>query len=106
MARKFAPKYNTVRSFQPKAARPARPAGPAPLPGAVVDAILRYHDEVVDQGGGRSLLRLSLRRLGDLEVRAALGDLATRAANVSILWNEREEEIIRVLETADLRLAA
>jgi hypothetical protein len=106
MNRKFSRKYASVRSFQPKAARPVRPAGPAPLPGAIVDAILRYHDEALDQGGGRSLLRLSLRRLCDAEVRAALGELAVRAAGVSILWNEREEEIVRVLEATDARLAA
>jgi hypothetical protein len=33
-------------------------------------------------------------------VKQALGPLTTRAANVSILWNEREGEIIRVLEAA------
>jgi hypothetical protein len=82
-----------------------RPAA-APLPGAIVDAVLRYHDEVQDQGCGRSLLRLSPRRLHDAEVEAALGDLAGRAAGVAILWNEYEGEIIRVLETAAPRLAA
>ena len=100
MRRRFAPS----RSFAAKAARPAYP-GPTPLPSAVVDAVLRYHDEVQDQGCGRSLLRLSARRLHDAEVEAALGDLAARAAQVSILWNDRESEIIRVLE-AQPRLAA
>jgi hypothetical protein len=70
------------------------------LPGSVVDAVLRYHDEAKDQGSGRTLLRLSDKRLHDAEVEAALGDLAPRAARVSILWNERESEIIRVLEAA------
>ena len=73
---------------------------PKPLPSAVVDAVLRYHDEEQDQGAGRTLLRLSPRRLRDGEVKAALGSLAKRAARVSILWNERESEIIRVLEAA------
>ena len=99
-SRSFAPRYSTKA-----AARAVRPATPAPLPGCVVDAVLRYHDEVQDQGCGRSLLRLSARRLRDAEVEAALGDHALRAAGVSILWNEREGEIIRVLETAT-RLAA
>lgn len=88
------------RSF--KARRPVtmsafeRPA----LPGAVVDAVLRYHDQVHDQGAGCSLLRLSRERLRDAEVEAALGDMTDRAAGVAILWNERESEIIRVLEAA------
>jgi hypothetical protein len=100
-------RFSTSRSFAPKTARVVRPsAAPAPLPGVIVDAVLRYHDEVQDQGGGRSLLRLSQRRLHDAEVEAALGDLAARAAGVSILWNEREGEIIRVLEAAAARMAA
>jgi hypothetical protein len=88
------------RSF--KARRPVTlPAYERPaLPGAVVDAVLRFHDEVQDQGMGRSLLRLSAHRLHDAEVEAALGELTDRAAHVSILWNERESEIIRVLEAA------
>lgn len=88
-----------------------RPAnGPAPietsayerpaLPGSVVDAVLRYHDEAQDQGYGRTLLRMSPKRLRAPEVKKALGKLATRAANVSILWNEDESQIIRVLEAA------
>jgi hypothetical protein len=96
------------RSFAPKISRrPLRAAAPqpAPLPGAIVDAVLRFHDEVQDQGCGRSLLRLSERRLHDAEVEAALGELCARAGRVSILWNEREGEIIRVLEET-ARLAA
>jgi hypothetical protein len=70
------------------------------LPGTVVDAVLRFHDETQDQGPGRSLLRLSKKRLRAPEVKAALGKLAPRAANVAILWNEDESQIIRVLEAA------
>jgi hypothetical protein len=70
------------------------------LPGSVVDAVLRFHDETQDQGAGRTLLRLSPKRLRTPEVRAVLGKLASRAANVAILWNEDESQIIRVLEAA------
>lgn len=99
-------RFSSSRSFAPKTARKVQPAVLAPLPGAVVDAVLRYHDEAQDQGCGRTLLRLSARRLRDAEVAGALGELAARAAGVSILWNEREGEIIRVLEAAAPRLAA
>lgn len=98
-------RFSSSRSFAPKTGRLVRPPA-APLPGVIVDAVLRYHDEVQDQGCGRSLLRLSADRLHDAEVEAALGELAGRAANVSILWNEHEGEIIRVLEAAAPRLAA
>jgi len=70
------------------------------LPGAVVDAVLRFHDEAQDQGYGRTLLRLSEKRLRNPEVRKTLGKLTARAANVAILWNEDESQIIRVLEAA------
>lgn len=93
----------SYRPFRPAYARPARslPQLERPtLPAVVVDAVLRFHDEEQDQGAGRTLLRLSQRRLRDREIRAALGELTERAANVSILWNEREGEIIRVLEAA------
>lgn len=91
------------RTFRPRPApRPIETAAferPA-LPGSVVDAVLRFHDEEQDQGYGRTLLRLSEKRLRAPEVRKALGKLAPRAANVAILWNEDESQIIRVLEAA------
>ena len=90
----------SYRRFKPRAVRPINDPRPAPLPGAVVDAVLRYHDEEHDQGGGRTLLRLSNRRLRERDVRQALGEFAPRAARVSILWNETESQIIRVLEAA------
>ena len=72
----------------------------------MIDAILRFRDVEVDQGGQCTLLRLSERRLHDAEVMGALGADCRRAANVAILWNERESEIVRVLEGLDARLAA
>ena len=91
------------RTFRPRrAARPIETAAferPA-LPGSVVDAVLRFHDEAQDQGAGRTLLRLSEKRLRAPEVRKALGKLALRAAGVAVLWNEDESQIIRVLEAA------
>jgi len=91
------------RTFRPRLSpRPIEMAAferPA-LPGSVVDAVLRFHDEEQDQGSGRTLLRLSEKRLRAPEVKKALGKLARRAANVAILWNDDEGQIIRVLEAA------
>ncbi len=90
------------RRFRPRVVAPIETAAferPA-LPGAVVDAVLRYHDQVDEQGSGHTLLRLSEKRLRAPEVKKALGKLTARAANVSILWNEDESQIIRVLEAA------
>ncbi|MBS0363649.1 MAG: hypothetical protein JSR98_19925 [Proteobacteria bacterium] len=94
---------SAYRRFRPRlAAAPIETAAferPA-LPGSVVDAVLRYHDEVTDQGSGRTLLRLSEKRLRAPEVKKALGKLAARAAGVAVLWDEDESEIVRVLEAA------
>lgn len=90
----------SYRRFKPRLARPVQDPRPHPLSSQVVDAVLRFHDEELDQGGGRTLLRLSRRRLAEAEVSRALGSDADRAARVAILYNEREGEIIRVLETA------
>ena len=99
MASQFA-KFSRARFGTPRPApRLVRMERP-PVPGSLVDAVLRFHDEAQDQGSGRTLLRLSAKRLHEPEVEAALGELAPRAGRVSILWNERESEIIRVLEAA------
>lgn len=88
-----------TRKFTPRPVQAPRPMALPLPPAAVVDAVLRFHDVVVDQGGETTLLRLSDRRLHEPEVAAALGPHASRAARVSILWNERESEIVRVFET-------
>ena len=92
-----APRRRRARAFAP------RPLLPRPLSGAVIDAVLRYADIEQDLGGGRTLKRISEHRL--FEVRERLGDDASRAGQVSILWNERESQIIQVLDSAP-RLAA
>lgn len=86
--------------YTPRPVPAPRPAQRPLTPAAVVDAVLRFHDVAVDQGGERTLLRLSARRLHEPEVEAALGDDVGRAGRVAILWNERESQIIRVLEAA------
>ena len=85
--------------FSPRPAK-IQPVRPAPPPAAIVDAVLRFHDVALDQGGERTLLRLSERRLHEPEVEAALAGQTDRAARVAILWNERESEIIRVFDGA------
>ena len=99
MASQFQPRRRPSR-YTPRPSKPPAPGRPTLPPAAVVDAVLRFHDVAVDQGGERTLLRLSPHRLHEPEVEAALGAHASRAARVAILWNERESQIIRVLEAA------
>jgi hypothetical protein len=104
MATRFQPRRRPDRfspaRFSPRPVQTPQPTRLPLPPAAVVDAVLRFHDVALDQGGQRTLLRLSERALRQPQVAAALGDNARRAANVAILWNERESEIIRVLEGA------
>lgn len=97
MASQFRPRRGAFSPRPAKAPRAvARPAA-APPSGDLINGILRFHDVVREQGAGLALLRVSESRLREPEVRAWFGDQAANAAGVSILWNEREGEIIRVL---------
>lgn len=87
--KRFASTYRTVKA--PQTAK-------SPLTGAVIDAVLRHADLHEDLGCGRTLMRISPKRLGDSQIRSALGDAFERAKGVSIIWNEREGEILRVLD--------
>lgn len=111
MATRFQPRRTSPGRFSPArfAPRPVQAPQPTRLPlppAAVIDAIRRFRDVELDQGGQRTLLRLSDRALREPQVVAALGGDTRRAANVAILWNERESEIVRVLEGVDARMAA
>jgi hypothetical protein len=70
----------------------------APPSGALINAILHYADIQTNVGGGRTLLRLSAERADDPVLRAALGREARRLNDVSILWDDREDEIFRVFD--------
>ena len=87
--KRFAPTYRPAKT-------PAMVK--SPLTGAIIDAVLRHADLHEDLGCGRTLMRISPKRLGDIQVRSALGNQLDRALGVSIIWNEREGEILRVLD--------
>jgi hypothetical protein len=83
--------YRPSRSFAPATPRARTPSS------AIVNAVLRFSDVQEDVGGGRVMKRLSPARLRDGEVAAALGKDAVQASRVSILWSDREDQIVRVL---------
>ncbi|MBE7217087.1 MAG: hypothetical protein INR64_01295 [Caulobacteraceae bacterium] len=72
----------------------------APPSGDLVNAVLQYADVQVDMGGGRTLLRLSGRRMSDPVIAGPLGREAHRLADVAVVWDEADEEIFRVLDAA------
>ncbi|HWA59742.1 MAG TPA: hypothetical protein VG939_00125 [Caulobacteraceae bacterium] len=70
----------------------------------LINTVLEHADLRDDMGGGRVMLRLSPLRLADLQ--AELGDEAERAGDVAVIWDEREDEIFRVLDGGAPPMAA
>ena len=92
--KRLTPQGRRTLMTSPKAMRHALPSG------ELINAVLQYADVSVDMGGGRTLLRLSPRRMEDEVIRAPLGREAGRLADVAVIWNEDEGEIFRVLDAA------
>jgi hypothetical protein len=90
-------------SRRPRKGRPpATPAAPvvqAPS-GALINAILGYADIQLDMGGGKTMLRMTEDRLTDPVIRKALGREAARLADISVIWDEREDQIFRIIDSA------
>ncbi len=72
----------------------------APPSGELINAVLQYADVSTDMGGGRTLYRLSARRMADPVITGPLGREAPRLADVGVVWDEVEDEIFRVLDAA------
>jgi hypothetical protein len=90
-------------SRRPRKGRPpSTPAAPivqAPS-GALINAILGYADIQLDMGGGKMMLRMSEERLTDPVIRKALGREAARLSDISVIWDEREDQIFRIIDSA------
>jgi hypothetical protein len=90
-------------SRRPRKGRPpSTPAAPivqAPS-GALINAILGYADIQLDMGGGKLMLRMSEERLTDPVIRRQLGREAARLADISVIWDEREDQIFRIIDSA------
>lgn len=87
-------KGRRVAMTAPRALRHAPPSG------ELINAVLQYADVSTELGGGRTLLRLSVRRRDDAVIKASLGREAGRLADVAVIWDETEDEIFRVLDAA------
>ena len=90
-------------SRRPRKGRPpSTPAAPivqAPS-GALINAVLAYADITLDMGGGKLMLRLSAERASDPVIRQPLGREAARLPEVSVIWDEREDQIFRIIDSA------
>ena len=75
------------------------PSPAAIASGRLISEVLRLADVQEDLGGGRIRMRLSQSRLKQPEVKAALGADVKRAAELAVVYDEREAEVVDV--TAD-----
>ncbi|MGH6993934.1 MAG: hypothetical protein ACREEH_11430, partial [Caulobacteraceae bacterium] len=75
----------------------AFPARRAPLAN-LIDAILENADLRHDLGGGRTLLRLSAGAVARAQRLAAIGEDVGRLSDLAVIWDEREDVLLRVLE--------
>jgi hypothetical protein len=95
------PAYNRRNALRPRAGRPlwSKPAAPRRLPpsSAVINAVLEFADLKDDMGGGRVLLRFSPAALADRDF-SHLGREAAELGGVAILWDEIEDQIVRVMD--------
>ena len=72
----------------------------APPSGELVNAVIQYADLIKDMGGGRSMLCLSDRRRADPVICEPLGREAPRLADVAVIWDDEQDQIVRVLDAA------
>jgi hypothetical protein len=73
---------------------------PAPPSGDLINAVIQYADLIKDLGGNRSLLRLSARRMDDAVICEPLGREASRLGDVAVIWDDEQDQIVRVLDAA------
>lgn len=81
----------------------------APINAPMISAVLAFADIHRDLGAGRTLMRISPERAARADVILLLGRDAERVVDLGLVWNDREDQIIRIIDDAeqhDSRLAA
>ena len=90
------------KGFPRRTAKTPAPARQTPSSN-LINIVLEHADLRDDLGGGRTLMRLSLERAADPRIRLQLGAEAGRAAEVAVIWDEREDQIFKVLDGASAK---
>ena len=83
------------------ARRPIQPATPA-----MIDQVITHADIAVRLAGERLKLRLSAEMIEKLQAQGRLDASAARLADLTVIWDEREGQVITVRDDARLRDAA
>lgn len=92
--------YPKAHNAAPSRKKAAAAAERRPPSGDLINTILQYADLQQSMGGGRVMLSLSARRIADPVISGPLGREAGRLHEVSIIWDEREDEIFRIVDDA------
>ncbi len=74
----------------------------APAEG-VVAAVLQFGDVREEREDGTTLIRFTRRRLEREDMQLLLGADLYRALDVSLIWDDAEDQLVRVLDVAPLR---
>ena len=96
-----APRRQAEPLFLFDARRPIQAATPA-----MIDQVITHADIAVRLSGGRLKLRLSAGMIEELQVQGRLGDDAYRLADLTVVWDEHEGQVVNVRDDARLRDAA
>ena len=95
--------YRPFRIARPAVSLWVQPEPVAPPSAEVVEAVLTLGDVRVETEDGRTSIRLSAERAADTDVVRRLGGSVERALDVTVIWDEAEDEIVRVIDLAPLR---
>ena len=74
-----------------------------PVNQAMISAVLDFADIHRDLGGGRTLRRISHERAARADIFLLLGRDAERVTDIGLVWNDREDQIVRIIDDAELR---
>ncbi|MDP3854971.1 hypothetical protein [Phenylobacterium sp.] len=83
------------------ARRPTQPASPA-----MIDQVITHADVAVRLSGGRLKLRISTGMIERLQAQGRLDESAHRLADLTVVWDEQEGQVLNVRDDARLRDAA
>jgi len=72
-------------------------------PEGVVAAVLQFGDVREEREDGATLIRFTRSRLEREDMQMLLGEHLYRALDISLSWDEAEDQLLRVLDVAPLR---
>ena len=77
-----------------------------PASAEMIDQVITHADVAVRQSGGRLKLRISAGMIETLQTQGKLGPDARRLADLTVIWDEAEGQVLTVRDDARLRDAA